>query len=78
MTSVIREEIMNWLISGFDYSHIVITDVQLTEAKMQNLSGKIRQHVGRALRLKYTPELRFQYDQGLEQADYIEELLRKT
>lgn len=39
--------------------------------------GHIRQKVGRALALRYTPEFEFHYDPGIERAARIDELLRK-
>jgi len=38
----------------------------------------IRQKLGRALRLRFVPELRFEYDQSVEYGNRIEELLREV
>ena len=38
---------------------------------------ELRMGVGRAVRLKFTPELRFYIDQSLEKAERIEELIRQ-
>ncbi|MEZ4295342.1 MAG: 30S ribosome-binding factor RbfA [Polyangiaceae bacterium] len=40
-------------------------------------SSRLRQNVGRALGLRHTPELRFQYDTGQDAAIRVEELLRE-
>jgi len=37
--------------------------------------GRLRSHVGHAIKLRYTPELRFMYDQGPDAAQRVEELL---
>ncbi len=39
-------------------------------------SGFIRRHIGRTLQLRYTPELDFEFDPGLENAARVDELLR--
>jgi ribosome-binding factor A len=38
---------------------------------------EIRMGIGRAVRLKFTPEIRFYIDQTLEKVERIEELIRK-
>ena len=38
--------------------------------------GKIRHHLGQRIRLRYTPELEFRYDDTSVRAGRIEELLR--
>lgn len=38
-------------------------------------TGRLRAHVGRTLSLRYTPELRFRYDEGLDAARRVDELL---
>lgn len=42
---------------------------------LQNASGFLRYELGRRVRLQNTPELRFKWDETLEQADRIEHLL---
>jgi ribosome-binding factor A len=42
----------------------------------RSASGFIRRHIGRSLQLRYTPELDFEFDPGIENAARIEELLR--
>ena len=37
--------------------------------------GRLRSHVGHTIKLRYTPELRFVYDQGPDAAQRVEELL---
>jgi ribosome-binding factor A len=42
---------------------------------LDTASGRLRSHVGDTLKLRYTPELRFAYDQGPDAAQRVEELL---
>jgi ribosome-binding factor A len=44
----------------------------------QSASGFIRRHIGRALQLRYTPELVFEFDPGIESAARVEALLRES
>ena len=44
----------------------------------QSAEGFIRRNIGRALGLRYTPQLDFEFDPGLENAARIEALLRET
>ena len=45
-------------------------------AGFKSASGFIRREIGRALSLRYIPELDFEFDPGLERAARIGELLR--
>ncbi|MGH7986422.1 MAG: 30S ribosome-binding factor RbfA [Candidatus Binataceae bacterium] len=47
-------------------------------AGFHSAAGFIRRQVGRALGLRYTPELEFQFDPGLEKAARIDALLRES
>ena len=49
----------------------------LALAGFKSAKGFIRREIGQALNLRYTPELDFQYDPGIERAARIEELLRR-
>jgi ribosome-binding factor A len=42
---------------------------------MDAAAGRLRRHVGRRLALRYTPELRFFYDEGPDAASRVDELL---
>jgi ribosome-binding factor A len=46
-------------------------------AGFESASGFIRRQIGRALGLRYTPDLTFEFDPGVEQAARIDSLLRK-
>ena len=47
-------------------------------AGFKSASGFIRREIGRALGLRYTPELDFEFDSGLERAARIDALLKGT
>ncbi len=47
-------------------------------AGFRSASGFIRREIGRTLRLRFTPELDFSFDPGLEQAARIDTLLRES
>jgi ribosome-binding factor A len=44
----------------------------------QSASGFIRRQIGHALQLRYTPELDFEFDPGIESAARVDELLREN
>ena len=46
-------------------------------AGFRSAAGFIRREIGRSLGLRYTPELDFEFDPGLERAARIGELLRE-
>ncbi len=48
-----------------------------TEAGLKSSVSFIRQHLGGRLRLKYTPDLLFQYDDSVDYGSRIEGLLRE-
>jgi ribosome-binding factor A len=49
-----------------------------TEAGLRQAAGFIRREVGKRLRLRFTPELTFQYDVGIEATDRVARLLEET
>jgi ribosome-binding factor A len=49
-----------------------------TAAGLKSSVPFIRQHLGRLLRMKYTPDLLFQYDESIEYGNRIESLLREV
>jgi ribosome-binding factor A len=44
---------------------------------LENASGKLRHDVSQALALRYSPKLKFFYDEGQDAASRVEELLRE-
>jgi ribosome-binding factor A len=49
-----------------------------TEKGLRQAAGFIRREVGQRLKLRYTPELTFQYDVGIEATDRVARLLEET
>ena len=59
------------------YVGVLGTEKQRTTslAGLKQGAGFLRRALGRTLRLRYTPELVFQYDEGLEASDRVAKLL---
>lgn len=49
-----------------------------TLAGLGNAAGFIRRELGRRIRVRYTPELSFQYDSGLDATDRVAQLLEEN
>jgi ribosome-binding factor A len=58
------------------YYSVLGEDDEATREALERAAPHIRGVVGRQVRLKYTPELRFELDQAIEQGLRIERLLR--
>ncbi len=52
-------------------------DVEKTKALIEKSTPKIRYEVGKVLRLRLTPELRFVYTNGLEESSRVIDLINK-
>ena len=48
-----------------------------TEKLLKKMTSFVRYHVGQRIRLRYTPEIIFQYDETIERAARIDELINK-
>jgi len=48
-----------------------------TEKLLKRMTSFVRYHIGQRIRLRYTPEITFQYDQTIERAARIDELINK-
>lgn len=48
-----------------------------TQAGLNSCSSYIRQHLGRQLRLRFVPEIQFEYDASFDYAQKIEKLLNE-
>ena len=59
------------------YYSVLGEDTQATEAALLRASKRLRSVVGRRVRLKYVPELRFEPDAAIEHGMRIEEILRE-
>ena len=52
-------------------------DKKITQDVIEKSTPKIRYHVGKVLRLRLTPELRFVYTNGLEESSRVVDLINK-
>ena len=52
-------------------------DLKLIHREIKSMISVFRKHLGRALQIKFTPELRFYYDETEEYSHKIETLLSK-
>ena len=75
--TVTRVEVTPDLRTARIYVGVLGTDKQRTTslAGLKQGAGFLRRALGRTLRLRYTPELLFQYDEGLEASDRVAKLL---
>jgi len=48
-----------------------------TEKLLKRMTSFVRYHIGQRIRLRYTPEITFQYDDTIERAARIDELINK-
>lgn len=51
--------------------------IEKTKSVIEKSTSNIRYHVGKMLRLRLTPELRFVYSNGLEEGSRVTELINK-
>ena len=70
--------------SDFKQSKIFVSSISTEEEKKKVLkalgsaSGFLRRELSRRLKLRYTPELIFQWDNSLEQGDHILKLINEV
>ena len=62
------------------YARVFISGLKEQETKevireLQNARGRVRGFLGKRIRLRYTPELEFKYDEAPERGGRIEDLL---
>ncbi|MCC8372426.1 MAG: 30S ribosome-binding factor RbfA [Rickettsia endosymbiont of Pseudomimeciton antennatum] len=55
----------------------VLNEIQLTES-LNNSRYAIRNFITAKINLKYSPEIRFHYDHGFDNADKVEKLLKQA
>jgi ribosome-binding factor A len=49
-----------------------------TRAGLQQAAGYIRREIGRRIQIRYTPELHFHYDAGIDATDRVARILQET
>ena len=52
-------------------------DIKTSQEVIEKSTSKIRYHVGKVLRLRLTPELKFVYTNGLEESSRVVDLINK-
>ena len=52
-------------------------DIEASKEVIEKSTPKIRYHVGKVLRLRVTPELKFVYTNGLEESSKVMEIINK-
>jgi ribosome-binding factor A len=65
------------------FARVFISDLKEEEARrvvdaLQERRGRIRSYLGKRIRLRYTPELDFKYDDTAARAGRIEALLKEN
>jgi len=60
------------------HSNAVGADLEATATGLDSARGIVKRIMGKRIRLKYTPDIRFHHDTSLEYADHIETLLREV
>jgi len=58
------------------YFQVLEGTPESVEKAFEKARGYLRREMGRRLEMKYTPDLRFRYDRGLDHADKVERILR--
>ena len=62
------------------YARVFMSGLKEDETKavidaLQNVRGRVRHYLGQRIRLRFTPELEFKYDEAPERGDRIENIL---
>jgi ribosome-binding factor A len=71
VTPDLRRAIVSYTVLGDE------AERKSTRAGLRSAAPRLRAELGRQVRLKFLPELRFLEDQGVAQAERVEELLRE-
>ena len=79
MASVVEVEITNDLQVAKVYVSIYSDDAGKASAMkgLQRLEGYVRKHIGRQIRLRMTPEIRFIQDESIERSERVFDLLKR-
>jgi len=62
----------------FFQTHAVGVNLETVSAGLESVRGMVKKLVGKRIRLKFLPDIRFQYDSSLEYAERIEKLLKEV
>lgn len=62
-------------VAWIHYSCMPTAQREACEHALEHAAGMLKREVGRRLRLRYVPDLRFRYDDSLERSERISRLL---
>ena len=71
VTPDLRHAVVSYTVLGDE------TERKATRAGLRSAATRLRAELGRQVRLKFLPELRFEEDRGAAQVERVEELLRE-
>jgi ribosome-binding factor A len=78
MVSVTDVEVTTDLKYAYIYVSVLGGDREATLAGLKSASGYVRREVGKAVNLRYTPEIIFKIDDSIEKGVYMSTLIRKV
>lgn len=58
--------------------HGTPTEIKESGRALSDSAGKLRGHIGRAMKIRHAPELRFVHDKSIEEGEKIERLLKEV
>ena len=59
-------------------SHSTGDDLEQTAVGLESVRGLVKKIMGKRIRLKFLPDIRFRYDPSLEYAEHIDRLLKEV
>lgn len=78
MISVTDVEVTNDLRYAFVYISMLGGNTEESLAGLNNARGYIRREVGKAVKLRYVPEIIFKIDDSIEKGMYMDELIKSV
>ncbi|MBC2577606.1 30S ribosome-binding factor RbfA [Peptostreptococcus russellii] len=78
MISVTEVEVTNDLRYAFVYISMLAGDKEESLAGLNSARGYIRREVGKAVKLRYVPEIIFKIDDSIEKGMYMDELIKSV
>jgi ribosome-binding factor A len=62
----------------FYVAHGSDEEIKQTGRALSDNAGKLRSHIGRVMKIRHAPELRFVHDKSIEEGEKIERLLKEV
>ena len=78
MVSVTNVDVTTDLKYAYVYVSVLGGDREATLEGLKSASGYVRREVGKAVKLRYTPEIIFKIDDSIEKGIYMSSLIRKV